>query len=624
MNYANADELLQEEDHDALSKRATKVYEIRNENGLPIDPEDLPGAIALRKGIATEAVLNVFNKSTGEPLWILSKATPLHNEQGELHMVLLSSTEITIQKTAEEKIRRSEGRYRNIFENVQVSIWDEDFNTLIKELTVLAKEKGEQLKSYLLENPDEVYRLMSLVKVTNVNKASVDMFEASSKNDLRKGLHVIFDAGAVPVFVDELMAMVNKQPAFEGECMLRTVKGKKIFTLVSIALPKGDDYSSVLVTRYDVTKQKEAETALKKSEEDFRTLANNIQNLAWMADADGWVYWYNQRWYEFTGTTLEKMKGWGWDQVHHPQHKDRVIDFVKSAWKKDEPWELTFPLRRHDGVYRWFLTRAIPIKDDEGKVYRWIGTNTDIDEQKTAEEKLENLVMERTKELQRSNEDLQQFAHVASHDLKEPVRKVGTFISLLQQELDGQLPPRATQYAKKIENAALRMSAMIDGVLSYSSLGASKQKVESVDLNEVIAHIKSDLELVITQKSATIQNERLSIVEGMPVLIQQLFYNLLYNALKFSREGVAPVINITSKKEGERVQITVKDNGIGFGPTDAEAIFKPFSRLHGQQQYEGTGLGLALCKKIVERHHGTIVAEGEEGTGATFIITLPV
>jgi PAS domain S-box-containing protein len=147
----------------------------------------------------------------------------------------------------------------------------------------------------------------------------------------------------------------------------------------------------MLGSMQDITERKQFETTLKESEERFRSFADNITNLAWIADGEGWIYWYNQRWYHYTGTTLDEMQGWGWEKVHHPDHIGHVMAFVKEAWKRDEPLELTFPLRRHDGVYRWFLTRAVPVKNEAGTIYRWIGTNTDIHEQKMAEDRFRTL-----------------------------------------------------------------------------------------------------------------------------------------------------------------------------------------------------------------------------------------
>jgi light-regulated signal transduction histidine kinase (bacteriophytochrome) len=241
---------------------------------------------------------------------------------------------------------------------------------------------------------------------------------------------------------------------------------------------------------------------------------------------------------------------------------------------------------------------------------------------------LEKLVAERTLELQRSNEDLQQFAHVASHDLKEPVRKIKTFSSRLQSEFGHDLPAKGKMYIDKIQGATNRMYDMIEGVLKYSTLNEEQLPVELVDLNAVLQNIEADFELVIHQKHAVIHKGELPPIEGAPVLIYQLFYNLINNSLKFSRPEVAPVINITSSVESEngraKAKITIADNGIGFDQEHADRIFDTFTRLNSKDKYEGTGLGLALCKKIVEKHKGTIYASGSENEGAAFTILIPL
>ena len=241
-------------------------------------------------------------------------------------------------------------------------------------------------------------------------------------------------------------------------------------------------------------------------------------------------------------------------------------------------------------------------------------------------EDLEIIVQKRTKELQRSNEDLLQFAHVASHDLKEPVRKFKTFIGRLQEEYGNILPEKGRDYLNRMTVAADRMSSMIEGVLKYSSLNEEGEINTSVDLNEIIKSIEADLEVMINQKKAEIVKDELPVIEGAPVLIYQLFYNLINNSLKFSREN--PVVRIFSSVETvdgmKYAKIMVADNGIGFKQTYANKIFDAFSRLNTKDKYEGTGLGLALCKKIAERHHGSISAAGEEGKGAVFTILLPI
>lgn len=277
-------------------------------------------------------------------------------------------------------------------------------------------------------------------------------------------------------------------------------------------------------------------------------------------------------------------------------------------------------------------------RDELGNIIGLLGIANDVTEQvlarqsiEASEERyrelaghLETLVNERTAELRSSNEDLQQFAHVASHDLKEPVRKMKIFGNRLKDEYGKVLPDGARTYLERMDAAAARMSAMIEGVLLYASLEAAELSIEQVNLPGIVEDIRADLEVMITEKHASIVYGDLPSFPGTRFLIYQLFYNLISNALKFSRAGVPPVIHIeTAYAADGALCIVVRDNGIGFEQAYASDIFKTFSRLHSKDRYEGTGLGLALCRKIVERHRGKIRAEGQEGAGARFIITLP-
>ncbi|HVS98807.1 MAG TPA: ATP-binding protein [Puia sp.] len=250
-------------------------------------------------------------------------------------------------------------------------------------------------------------------------------------------------------------------------------------------------------------------------------------------------------------------------------------------------------------------------------------------------EKLEDEVQRRTEELTRvnrsleqSNEDLQQFAHVASHDLKEPVRKIRTYAGRVLEEYGSMLNPEARVFLVKIQQATARMAAMIEGVLAYSMLKANEQPAVPVDLNEVFNNIESDLELLLHDRNAIIRREKLPVIEGAPVLLYQLFYNIVGNALKFSKKDNSPLITIASRvieEVGKQIALfTITDNGIGFDQQQSGRIFEAFTRLNSKDKYEGTGLGLALCRKIVERHHGTISATGVSGVGAVFVVKLPV
>ncbi len=515
----------------------------------------------------------------------------------------------------------------------------------------------------------------------------------------------------------------------------------------------------------DITDHKKIE----EGQAQFLTIVNAIPQLCWKADREGYIHWYNDRWYDYTGTTLDEMAGWGWQKVHHPEHVERVVAYVNEAWQQDNPWELTFPLRGKDGSYRWFLTKVFPVKDSMGKVQQWIGTNTDIQEQVKAEEvlkqseaqlrqmsdfmpqlvwttdatgyhdffnkrwyeftgltyqetkdtgwarvlhpgdvdrtlqiwnnslktgkqyeteyrmkradgeyrwllaratpltdefgetkrwfgtctdihdqklandTLEQKVAERTYELEIANEnlrsvnaELQQFNYVASHDLQEPLRKIKIFSERIKMLDFDKLSPIAQGSLDRIMGSVDRMANLLKDLLDFSS--ASREDLfTTVNLNEIVTDIQGDLELLIVQKSATLIVEDLPTINAIPLQMHQLLYNLINNAVKFALPEHAPVVRISGKvlsknevlelglsAEKKYCQITVQDNGIGFEPQYAEKIFELFKRLHGQQSFPGTGIGLALCRKVVENHLGRIWAESEYGKGAAFHVILPV
>jgi len=289
----------------------------------------------------------------------------------------------------------------------------------------------------------------------------------------------------------------------------------------------------------------------------------------------------------------------------------------------------------------YYTSEQRPAKDDRdavellsrtaGIVIQWY---EEIAERKALMAQLESRVNERTTELNNvnatlksTNDTLEQFAHVASHDLKEPVRKIKIFTSRLQEESGDVLNEKSKVYLDKILSSANRMSTMIEGVLNYSIQNGSEQVNEDIDLNMIIEEIRNDLEVLIQQKEAVIKCDPLPVIEGDHVLLHQLFYNLIYNSLKFTNTTVNPVINISYEAitmEGKPYyRIKIRDNGIGFDQQQSERIFDTFTRLNSKDKYDGTGLGLALCRKIVQRHGGTINAEGVSGVGAEFRVVLP-
>ena len=236
---------------------------------------------------------------------------------------------------------------------------------------------------------------------------------------------------------------------------------------------------------------------------------------------------------------------------------------------------------------------------------------------------LEKRVEERTAELERSNKELQEFAFVASHDLSEPLRKIQTFGSLLEARSAGLLDERSKDYISRMVGASIRMQELLDALLRYSRIETSKEDFGPTRLEDVAQVAAGDLEVAIRGCEARVEIGTLPTVVGDPSQLRQLFQNLIANAVKYHRPETRPVVKVYGEEGAGTGRVFVEDNGIGFDERYLEKIFQPFQRLHGRSEYSGTGMGLSICKKIVERHGGSITARSTPGTGSTFIVTLP-
>ena len=407
---------------------------------------------------------------------------------------------------------------------------------------------------------------------------------------------------------------------------------KWILTTTSPLLDEAGELVMVLTSSTDITFQKQAEQKIRESEEHFRNLTQALPQLVWVTDTEGKQEFVTERWKEYTGLDPHDEKTWA--MIVHPDDSQVLNQIWSNSKKTGTSYKAEARLKGRDGEFRWFHVHGEPIRSEKNEIIKWVGAFTDIHEQKLAEallrhseERLEFLVKKRTEQLERSNEDLQQFAHVASHDLKEPIRKIKIFSNLLQEEFNSSFNDNAKLYLSKIQGATERMLLMMEGVLSYAALDGYQQGIEEMDLNEILRSVETDLELVIQKRKTVVQIDPLPKIKGYPILIYQLFYNLISNALKFSRTDITPQIRILYKTividHKEFAQFRVIDNGIGFDPKYAERIFHTFTRLNARDDYEGTGLGLSLCKKIVNRHQGFLKAIGKPDLGAEFIVELP-
>ncbi|HEY9686673.1 MAG TPA: PAS domain S-box protein [Coleofasciculaceae cyanobacterium] len=371
----------------------------------------------------------------------------------------------------------------------------------------------------------------------------------------------------------------------------------------------------------DITKRKETERALQDSEVRFRTLANSVPAIVWTCLPSGEMNFISDRWTEYTGLTSEKSLGYCWMDAVHPEDRTQTRLLWLESVRTETDYEAEYRYRRHDGEYRWFLARAHPLRDEQGRITAWYGSSTDIQDFKLYQEALLNY----QERLLNSNKELEGFATVASHDLQAPLRKIRSFADHVRSTSRDQLSPEALEDLERIQNASARMQDLVTDLLALSRINRKGQPFSETDLNDVLMLVQEELLPEVESTSASIEVSPLPTIEADGMQMHQLFQNLIENALKFHQKDVPPVIRVSAEiLPNGYCRIAVADNGIGIKPEYFERIFEIFQRLHGVSAYPGTGIGLSICKRIVERHGGHISVESIPGRGTTFYVQLPV
>lgn len=361
----------------------------------------------------------------------------------------------------------------------------------------------------------------------------------------------------------------------------------------------------------------------------LRNILDTADSLIFVKDREGRFILANQATKRFFGADSQELIGKTDDHFrfldteqqlpHLHDENDEVIRSRKEIHSDAE-------IRGVDGQTRWFTTAKVPILDQDGECDSVLVVATDISDRKMAEERLKEYAgkLHRTNEdLQRSNEDLQRFAYIASHDLQEPLRSIVSYSQMLNRRYRGKLDADVDEFLEYIVEGGLRMQMLIQDVLAFSCINATEPQFKETDIGVVLAEVEQGLDQLISASGATITHDPLPVVKADRVQMVQLFSNLITNAIKFHRPGVLPMVHIRAGRTGQFWEFSIADNGIGIEPEYFDRIFVIFQRLHTRKEYEGTGIGLAIARKILDRHGGQIRVTSTVGRGTTFYFTLP-
>jgi PAS domain S-box-containing protein len=442
---------------------------------------------------------------------------------------------------------------------------------------------------------------------------------------------------ALRTLLEDILARSSQFQDFKVDQEFPAI-GRRIMLLNARCL-HGVDFTDgmLLLAIEDVTERVRAEEALRKSEERFQIIARATNDVLRDCDLLTGHVWWNQSFYSTFGysdgeieSTLES-----WTSRIHPNDLERVNRSLRNLIDGDrETWSDEYRFRCRDGSYAIVFDRSSLVHDETGKPVRLLASMMDVTESRQAGEKLKLF----TAKLEQSNRELQDFASVASHDLQEPLRKIQAFGDRLKAKCNDAFSEEGRDYLQRMQSAAGRMQTLINDLLTFSRVETAAQPFAQVDLALIVREVLTDLEVQIEQAGASVEIGELPSIEADPLQMRQLMQNLIGNSLKYRHTEYKVRIKVQGEVFKNAVEgqgdgsglseqlcrICVADNGIGFDEKYLNRIFTVFQRLHGRKEYDGTGIGLAVCRKIAERHGGSITARSAPRQGATFIVTLPL
>jgi PAS domain S-box-containing protein len=404
----------------------------------------------------------------------------------------------------------------------------------------------------------------------------------------------------------------------------RVIRKEEVYP--TSAATEEKDGGMILLAIEDITERKKAEEALHASLERYRSYIEVTGQLGWTTNADGEVVEDLPSWRIYTGQPYEEIRGQGWSKALHPDDVEHTLQIWKKAVTERSNYEVEYRIRRHDGSYRYFMARGTPVLKEDGSLREWVGTCIDITDRKKAEEEIRRLnvkLKRKVGELEASNEDWEMFSHAVSHELRSPLFLIDGLARVVLTKYANKVAVQGKEELTTIMEAVKQMAQLLDDLFVFSRAGAQEIKADTVNMEEITKHAFDGLKTDTGNRNIQLEMKSLPSCHGDSSLLRQVFVNLFTNAIKFTEPREIASIEVGSMERGDEIVFYIKDNGVVFDMEYKDKLFNIFQRLHSSDDFKGTGAGLAIVRRIIEKHGGKVWAESKLGEGATFYFTLP-
>ncbi|MBE9226210.1 PAS domain S-box protein [Phormidium sp. LEGE 05292] len=501
-----------------------------------------------------------------------------------------------------------------------------------KQAEVALRESQELFECFMQYSPVTAFIKDESGKYVYVNPLIEKSFGRSRNEWLGKTDFDFFPAAAAQQWRDNDLQVLMEGEIRQAIEIVPLEDGEHYYISLKFPLQNSAGKRLMAGMSMDITEQKRAEAALRESEARFRHLADTAPVMIWMSDPSKLCNYFNKAWLDFTGRTMEQELGNGWVENIHAEDLQRCLHIYTSSFDARQEFKIEYRLRRFDGEYRWVFDRGIPRFTPDGEFLGFIGSCIDIDDRKQAEDRIRHLneelefrVRKRTEQLQATNKELEAFSYSVSHDLRAPLRHINGFVDLLQKRVGTSpaLDQTSRHYLKTISDTTKEAGKLVDDLLSFSRMGRTEMRLTTLDLYQLLQEVQRDMQQDLNGRNIDWQIDPLPIVQADPTMMRLVLRNLVENAVKYTRPRSQAIIQINSTSTEDETIVCVRDNGVGFDMQYVNKLFGVFQRLHRNEQFEGTGIGLANVQRIIHRHGGNVWVQAELDRGAAFYFSLP-